>query len=223
MHDRARDGMLGSLLHGRGQRDNRVLRHAVQGDDVDDRRRSAGQRAGLVESHAPHASRPLEMRAPFDEHAFARRARKRRDNRNRRGDHQRTGTRDDQQHEGAVDPGFPGATPNSGGTTASVTASAMTAGVYTRAKRSTNVWDGRALRLSLFDQMNDAGQRRIAPVPRDAHVEGAAPVDRAGKHLVAGPLVDRQRLAGDGRLIDAARRRPAPRRRAAAFRPVSRR
>ena len=40
--------------------------------------------------------------------------------------------------------------------------------------------------------------------PRDAHVERAAAVDRAGEHLVAGALLDRQRLAGHRRLVDVA-------------------
>ena len=51
---------------------------------------------------------------------------------------------------------------------------------------------------------NDARQRRVAAEARHAHVERAAPVDRAGEHLVARPLVDRQRFAGHRRLVDGA-------------------
>ena len=52
--------------------------------------------------------------------------------------------------------------------------------------------------------MNDPRQRRIAPDARDADLERAAAVDRAGEHVVADVLVDRQRLAGDRRLVDGA-------------------
>ena len=45
------------------------------------------------------------------------------------------------------------------------------------------------------------------------------PLMRAGEHLVARRLVDRQRLAGDRRLVDRARARRRPRRRAESSRP----
>ena len=71
-----------------------------------------------------------------------------------------------------------------------------------RAKRSTNVCDGRALRLRLLDEMDDARQRGVASERVTRDVERAAAVDAAGKHVVTGRLVDRQRLAGDRRLVD---------------------
>ncbi len=52
--------------------------------------------------------------------------------------------------------------------------------------------------------MDDARQRRVAPQRRRDDLERAVPVDRSGEHLVAVPLVDRQRLAGDRRLVDVA-------------------
>jgi hypothetical protein len=55
-----------------------------------------------------------------------------------------------------------------------------------------------------FDAVDDARQRRVATQPRHPDVERAAAVDRAGEHIVARRLVDRQRLAGDRRLIDFA-------------------
>ena len=64
---------------------------------------------------------------------------------------------------------------------------------------------GSAPRLRLFDEMDDAREGRVAPEPGDLHLESAAAVDRAGEHLVAGCLVDRQRLSGDRCLIDGAR------------------
>ena len=80
---------------------------AVQRNDLDHLGRAARQRAGLVEGDALHAARPLQVRAPLDEHAFPRRAGQRRDDRHRGGDHERAGTRHDEQHERAIDPRVP--------------------------------------------------------------------------------------------------------------------
>ena len=74
------------------------------GDDVDDLRRAARQRAGLVERDAADAAGPLEVRAAFDQHALPRRAGQRRDDRHRRRDDERARAGDDEQHERAIDP-----------------------------------------------------------------------------------------------------------------------
>ena len=93
-------------------------------------RRPAGQRASLVERHAPYAARALEMRAALDEHALVRGARERRHNRHRRGDHERAGARDDQQHRARGRSRLSqGPRRTTGATTATATASTMTAGV----------------------------------------------------------------------------------------------
>ena len=82
--------------------------HAVGRHDVDDPQPAVRQRAGLVERDAAHRRELLEASAAFDQHALARRRRQRRHDRDRRGDHQRARTGDDQEHERAVDPLAPG-------------------------------------------------------------------------------------------------------------------
>ena len=105
--DGVRDGMLRPLLDGRGETDHRRSAGAVQRHHVDDFGRAAGERPRLVEGNAAHAARALEMRAALDQHAFARGAGQRRDDRDRRRNDERAGTRHDEQHERAVQPGAP--------------------------------------------------------------------------------------------------------------------
>ena len=62
----------------------------------------------------------------------------------------------------------------------------------------------RTLRLRPLDEVDDARQRRIAAEPRHADVERATAVDGPGEDLVARLFLDRERFAGDGRLIDRA-------------------
>ena len=80
---------------------------AVERHDVDHFWRAARERAGLVERDAADAAGALEVRAAFDQHALARRARQRRHDRDRRGDDERARTGDDEQHQRAVDPDVP--------------------------------------------------------------------------------------------------------------------
>ena len=62
------------------------------------------QRSGLVERDHANTGQPLEVGAPLDEHAVARRRRQRGDNRHRRRDHERARTGNHQQHQRAIDP-----------------------------------------------------------------------------------------------------------------------
>jgi hypothetical protein len=64
---------------------------------------------------------------------------------------------------------------------------------------------GRAAALRLLDQLGHPRERRRGGLARDPDLEGAGDVERAGEHLVAGELVDRDGLAGDRRLVDARR------------------
>ncbi len=144
------------------------------------------------------------MRAALDQHALARRAGERRDDRDRRRDHQRARAGDDQQDERAVEPVVP---------------------VLMKRQRRHHGDGGRQhehrrrvdarepldqrlrrrpLRLRALDQVDDPRERGVAPQPRHADVERAAAVDRPGEHRVARRLLGRQRFAGDRRLIDRA-------------------
>ena len=85
---------------------------------------------------------------------------------------------------------------------ATSTASPTTAGVYRRANRSTNVCTGARCRCACLDQMNDSRDGAVGRRPARRDVDRAGAVDRPGKHVVAGPLLHRPRLAGDRRLIE---------------------
>ena len=214
----ARRGVAGAIACAIGCSD-RCSTDAASATTAPRRRRSSGttsdhlghaarQRAGLVERDAAHRGRALEVRAALDQHALPRRAGQRRDDRHRRRDDERAGTRDDQQHERAVDPrSARRRRTRAAGATASATARAD----HRRRVDAREALDERLrrrpLRLRLLDQVNDPRERRVAAEPRHAHLERAAAVDGAGEHLVAGRLVDRQRLAGHRRLVDGARAR----------------
>ncbi len=148
----------------------------------------------------------LEVGAALDQHAFARRAGERGDDRHRRRDDERARTRHDEQHERAVDPRRASSAPaTSGGAIATTTDKREHQRRVDAREPLDHRLRRRALGLRALDQVNDARERRVAPPARDAHVERAASVDRPGKHLVARRLVGRQRLAGHRRLVDAAR------------------
>ena len=81
-----------------------------------------------------------------------------------------------------------------------------TVGTKTSAMRSARRCDRRLRSLGALDELDDAGERRVAPDPRRPHDERAGRVERRPDDLVAGALADRDRLAGQHRLVD--RRRP---------------
>ena len=129
LQNRLGNGMLGPLLDRGRERNHFGRRDIPRADDLDDLRRAARQRAGLVERDAPHLARALEVRAALDEHALARRAGERRNDRDRCRDDQRTRARNHQQHERPVEPRLPAAADDEGPATATSAARTMTAGV----------------------------------------------------------------------------------------------
>jgi len=56
--------------------------------------------------------------------------------------------------------------------------------------------------LRLLDAVDDAGHGGVGAHPGGLHLEEAGGGDRAGEHPVAGGLLGRDRLTGDGRLVD---------------------
>ena len=168
------------------------------------RRRRSGRAPARSRCAPPLISTPLRA-APGQ----------RRDDRHRRRDHERARARDDEQHERAIDPGRA-----SGRRTPAAARRRRTAAsaMHRRRVDAREPLDERlrrrALRLRLLDQVDDARERRVAPERVTRTSSAPRPLMRAGKHLVARRLVDRQRLAGDRRLVDRALRRRRPRRRA---------
>ena len=172
---------------------------------------SGRQRAGLVERDAAHGRQPLERGAALDQHALARRRGQRRHDRDRRRDDERARARDHQQHERAVDPRTPDCAPQqSGGTSATIAASASTAGVYNAREPLDERLARRALRLRALDEMDDARQRRIARAAASTRTSRGAPrpLIVPAKTSSPGDFVHRQRFAGHRRLVDVARHPP---------------
>ena len=62
--------------------------------------------------------------------------------------------------------------------------------------------DRRLRALGALDEVDDPGQRGVAPDAGRAHDERAGRVERRADDLVARPDVDRDRLAGQHRLVD---------------------
>ena len=95
-----------------------------------------------------------------------------------------------------------------------------TIGTKTSAMRSARRWIGALRALGPLDELDDPGQGRVAADPRGAHDERAGGVERRADDRVTGPCRDRDRLAGQHRLVDRGaalddeRRRPGPCRRA---------
>ena len=84
----------------------------------------------LSTATAANRREPLEVQAALDQHAVARRRGQRRDDRDRRAQHERARAGDDQQHQRAIERSRRAASPNaSGGTIATSAASTSTAGV----------------------------------------------------------------------------------------------
>ncbi len=196
--------MLAVPVHRRRQSQHFFDRHTVDGDHVGHHRRPARKRACLVEREAAHGGEPLHVRAALDEHAAPGAGGQCRHHRHWRGDHERTRARDHEQHQRAIEP------------RARVAPSSQRRhdgdqrGKHHHGRRvdaRESIDEGlrrRAFGLRGLDQMDDARQRRVAAQRRRDDLERAMPVDRSGEHLVAVPLVDRQRLARDRRLVDIA-------------------
>ena len=204
------------------RKDLAPVRTPFSGNHVDDAQLPVRQRAGLVERHAAHRRQLLEVRAALDQHALARRGGQRRHDRDRRRDHQRARAGDDEQHQRPIDPRAPGPAEAA----AARRRRAAASDEHRRRVDAREPLDERlarrALRLRALDEMDDARERRVAAQPRHVDFERAAAVDRAGEHLVARRLLDRQRLAGHRRLVDVARRRRSPGRRAGSSRRAGR-
>lgn len=77
---------------------------SIHGHDINDLRSAERQRARLVERDCAQFGRHFDERAALDQDAVASSCRHARDDADRRGDHERAGTSDNQQHERPVKP-----------------------------------------------------------------------------------------------------------------------
>ncbi len=200
--ERRCEGMLGAALDGGDEGQRGVVTAAVERDDVRQPREPQGQRAGLVDGDGAHPGEVLERLTALDEDAVARRAPDRGHDGNRDRDDERARAGDDEQRERPVGPR-----------------------VEAAAERDPEEQDGerpgehqgrvhaceavdealrrRARALRLVHERRDPREGGVAGRPRGAHRQRALRVQRPGEHGAARLLVDRHRLTGDGRLVDA--------------------
>ena len=162
------------------------------------------QRAGLVQRHGLEQPRLLQMNPALEQQSASRAGRQRTDDGHRRGNHQSTGAADHQQHQRLVD----GIQPTPAEQQRATQGHCQRQRKYQRRVHGGKAIDKalrrRAAVLGFFHRMDDAGQRGVLSRGRAAHLQHAGTVDGAGKHAVARPLVHRNALAGDGRLVDRA-------------------
>ena len=151
------------------------------------------QRAGLVEDDGVHPPEHLEVDAPLHDRALPGRAADGAQDRERRPgrDPARAGDDDDGDRRARVareDEGQSG-----------------------RAEREVDevareavgrLLDRCARLLGALDGLDDLRERRVAADARRAHLESTGLVDGPREHARPRHLLDRQRLAGDGRLVD---------------------
>ena len=203
-HDGGCERMLRASLDRRGQVQELGLGHAVRGYDVRDRRPSDGQRAGLVEDDGAHVTGAFERVATTDEDAGLGRAAGADHDRRRRGQAHGARAGDDEHGDGRDEPerearfrteDQPGDEGDGG--------QDQDDGHEDRADAVGQRLDGRLRALRLLDHAHDLRQDGVASDPRGAQDEGAAAIDRRPDDLVARPLGDRHRLAGQHRLVEA--------------------
>ena len=201
--DRGPDRVLAPLLDGARQVEQFVGRHAGCRDDPADRRAADGQRSGLVEHDRIDPMGGLERLATADEDAGLRattgpdhdRGRRRQAHRARAGDDQDRDERGQGEGQAWLRAGDePGEERRRGDD---------------QDERHEHLGDAvgealdRRLRaLGPLDEVDDAGQRRVAPDPRRAHHERAGRVLGRPDDLVAWSDRDRDRLAGQHRCVD---------------------
>ena len=202
------DGVRHRVVGVRGQRGSDVfgMRPGQAGGQhlpLDEARLALSDGAGLVERDSLYQARLLQVSTPLDQDAPLGRRRQTADDGDRRRDHEGARAGDDQQHQRLVDRSQyrPAEQPGTGD------------GDGERQHEHGRRVDGReavneALRgctaaLGLLDGVDDAGQRRLRRCGGDAALDRAGLVDGAGEDRIAGPLVHRQALASDGRLVQA--------------------
>ena len=161
-----------------------------------------GNGAGLVEGNDAQLAGLFEIDSTFDQDAASSRCRQPADHRHRRGEHQRAGASDDQQHQGLVERLRPGPaeeprSQNGHGNRDGEHGRGVDCG---KPIHEALGWRLRPLRL--FDRVDDAGQCGVVGSGRDTELQDAGFVDRAGEYRVACHLINRDTFAGDRRLID---------------------
>ena len=177
---------------------------SAAGSTTDDHRSPLGQRAGLVEDHDRDVGRPLQRVAALDQDAQLGAAAGGHHDRGRHGEPHRARAGDDEHRdaggEGPARRRRRRRTATRPRTSAS--ASAITTGTNTALMRSARCWIGARVACASRMSRTICASTLEAPPSVVARHEHAGPVDGAADDRVAGALRDRQRLAGQHRLVD---------------------
>ncbi len=195
--------MLAATLYRCSEIQNLVGRESRRRDHTAQRGPAAGERARLVEDDRVDLSRHLQSLTAADQDArFGSLARPDHDCRRRcqaHGARARDHDDRDERHQGVGQLGVRAEhEPEAEGEGAD----AEDHGHEDAADPIRQTLDRRLGALGPPDQVDDVGQCGVAPDPRRPHQEGPVAVDRSADHFVAGPLLDRHRLARQHRLVD---------------------
>ena len=154
--------MLGAMLDCRDKPEKFVARMGIEWKHVGHHRRTPGQRTCLVKRHGLNLGKGLQMPSALDEDSLTGRIGEARHNRYRCRNHQGTGTRYYHQDQRAVDPREERLVEQEGGNDGHDDGERpSTAGVYTPAKRSTDILYRRPLLTRLLHQMDHPGESRV--------------------------------------------------------------
>ena len=195
--------MLAVLLQRIGEGKQRLLRHAVGGQDVGHLRLAAGDRAGLVQRHDFGLAGFLQRDGGLEQDAVPGAQAVADHDRHRRGQPQRARAADDQHGdaagEGEAD-ALTGQQPDGrrhGG-------DGNDRGDEHAGDPVGDLGDRSLGRGGVGDHLDDLGERRVLADARRLAAEEAGLVDRRGGHRVARGLVDRDALACQRGFVDRA-------------------
>jgi len=147
----------------------------------------------------------FEESPSFDQHPIAGGRGQRRHDADRRGDDQGAGAGDHQQHQGLVEPRTPRSCEKQRGHERHQHGEKHHGRRVDPSELLDPLLSWRAARLSLLDHADDAAQRGVLRRTRDTEFEGACLVDGSREDLVPQRFAHRDRLAGDGSLVDGCR------------------
>ena len=184
-----------------GQLEDGVGVSAVDGMQGVEGQASGRHRAGLVERHDAHAGQPLEVNAALDEHTLPRRPGERRHDRDRRRDDERARAGHDQQHERAIEPHLEWLAEREDRHDRHSERQDHHRRRVPGREAIDELLQRRPLGLRGLDEVHDAGERGIGAASRHRDGQRAVAVDGAREDFVTLELFDRQRLAGDRRLV----------------------
>ena len=208
LHDGRRERVLRAELRAGEEPQHLVLPDPGAREVVGDPRAPDGQRAGLVERHDVDGLRRLECVCALHEDAARRAAARAHDDRGRRREPERARAGDDEHRderrqrvaERRVRP------ERQPGQRARERDDEHDRHEHRRDAVDEPL-DGGLRALRLLDHAHDLREERVGADPRHTEPEGAAAIQRPARDVVAGALLDRQRLARHHRLVDPRRSR----------------